>query len=141
MAFMFTLGSLIHISKTFTPYIFTRGQINRILKVVDSLTPTSEMNYLSIEGIKELLATPYMTLKHERRDLAVIALLYDTGARVQEIAELKVGDLRITNLTTIKLTGKWNKARIIPLMHSKGMHLLQGNVNLIYIRDFLGHVS
>ena len=27
------------------------------------------------------------------------------------------------------------------LRHSKAMHLLQENVNLIYIRDFLGHAS
>jgi integrase/recombinase XerD len=27
------------------------------------------------------------------------------------------------------------------LKHSKGMHLLQAGVNLIYIRDFLGHVD
>lgn len=183
---------------------------NDILSIRSKKTPSPEMNYLSIEGIRELLATPNMRLKHERRDLAVLALLYDTGARVQEIADLKVADIRITNLATIKLTGKGNKARIIPLMpqtiniikkymiesnllfessisnplffnrsnekltragiayilnkyvelargnhpdlyplkvtphilrHSKAMHLLQENVNLIYIRDFLGHAS
>ncbi len=27
------------------------------------------------------------------------------------------------------------------LRHSKAMHLLQAGVNLIYIRDFLGHVN
>jgi site-specific recombinase XerD len=27
------------------------------------------------------------------------------------------------------------------LRHSKAMHLLQSGVNLIYIRDFLGHVD
>ncbi len=27
------------------------------------------------------------------------------------------------------------------MRHSKAMHLLQGGVNLIYIRDFLGHAS
>ena len=33
--------------------------------------------------------------------------------------------------------------RVTPhlLRHSKAMHLLQANVNLIYIRDFLGHTS
>lgn len=27
------------------------------------------------------------------------------------------------------------------MRHSKSMHLLEGGVNLIYIRDFLGHAS
>ena len=29
---------------------------------------------------------------------------------------------------------------IMPLGHSKAMHMLQAGINLIYIRDFLGHV-
>jgi site-specific recombinase XerD len=34
-------------------------------------------------------------------------------------------------------------AKVSPhtMRHSKGMHLLEGGVNLIYIRDFLGHAS
>ena len=141
--------------------------------------------------------------------MALIALIYDSGARVQEIADLTVGDIRLTP-ATVKLTGKGNITRIIPitgqttkildtylkeygllgeeainlplfsnrgnckltragityilskyvevakkkepklfpkkvsphlLRHSKAMHLLQANVNLIYIRDFLGHAS
>ncbi|MEY8432464.1 tyrosine-type recombinase/integrase, partial [Lachnospiraceae bacterium 48-42] len=35
-----------------------------------------------------------------------------------------------------------NKSQILDLFrHSKAMHLVQANVNLIYIRDFLGHES
>lgn len=33
------------------------------------------------------------------------------------------------------------KVRPHMLRHSKAMHLLQAGVNLIYIRDFLGHVD
>ncbi len=33
------------------------------------------------------------------------------------------------------------KVRAHMLRHSKAMHLLQAGVNLIYIRDFLGHVD
>lgn len=33
------------------------------------------------------------------------------------------------------------KAKAHMLRHSKAMHLLQAGVNLIYIRDFLGHVD
>jgi len=172
--------------------------------------PVIEINYLSIDGIKALLSMPNINLHTGRRDLSIIALMYDTGARVQEIADLQVADIRVKKPATIRLTGKGNKTRIIPLMpqtisivkqymidyglfygakstnplffnkkskrltraglsyilnkyveqakavnqglfpekmsahvlrHSKAMHLLQGGVNLIYIRDFLGHSS
>jgi integrase/recombinase XerD len=145
-----------------------------------------------------------------RRDLVLLSLMYDTGARVQEIADLTVADVRLENPATVKVTGKGNKSRLIPLMtptaklieqymsennlkhaamgsyplfqnrshtkltragiayilnkyveesrllhpgnipkvvsphcfrHSKAMHLLQAGVNLVYIRDLLGHVS
>ena len=183
---------------------------NSILTIKSKKIPVTEINYLSIEGIKVLLSKPDIKLKAERRDLAVITLTYDTGARVQEIADLKVADIRIEVPATIRLTGKGNKTRIIPMMpqtmniikkymadyalfdeikesaplffnrkrekltraglsyilnkyvekariynkdlfpkkmsahvlrHSKAMHLLQSGVNLIYIRDFLGHSS
>lgn len=34
-----------------------------------------------------------------------------------------------------------SKVKVHMLRHSKAMHLLQAGVNLIYIRDFLGHVD
>jgi len=87
-----------------------------ILAVKSKKTAVIEMNYLSIEGISSLLSMPDINVKSERRDLAVLALMYDTGARVQEIADLQVADIRIKTPATIRLTGKGNKARIIPLM-------------------------
>lgn len=51
-----------------------------------------------------------------RRHLALLALMYDTAARVQEMADLIVGSLRIQSEPyTIKIVGKGNKARIVPL--------------------------
>ena len=33
------------------------------------------------------------------------------------------------------------KIKVHMLRHSKAMHLLQAGINIIYIRDFLGHVD
>jgi site-specific recombinase XerD len=41
--------------------------------------------------------------------------LYDTGARVQEIADAVAADVRLSTPSTIKLTGKGQKSRIVPL--------------------------
>ena len=46
----------------------------------------------------------------------MLALIYDSGARVQEIADLPLGDLRTHPPATVKLTGKATKTRIVPLM-------------------------
>lgn len=50
------------------------------------------------------------------RDKAMFVLLYDSGARVQEIADLTVRNLRLDTLAQVTLTGKGKKTRIVPLM-------------------------
>jgi len=167
------------------------------------------VNYLSLDGIKEILAQPNTSNKSGLRDLVLLTLLYDSGARVQEIADLKIKDIRLRTPATIKLTGKGDKSRLVPLLsktteyikqylevqnldyednesplffnkskdkltragisyilnkyvtmvrlnnpqlipetvsphcfrHSKAMHLLESGINLVYIRDFLGHTT
>jgi len=182
----------------------------RILSIRVKKAKKRSMNYLTLDGIKLLLAQPNLSSKKGRRDLALLALMYDSAARVQEIIDLTPSSLRLTQPFTIKLVGKGNKARIVPLMHqevahlkshmeenhllqphanryplfynshkekltragvhhilqcyatmarekdpklipdkisphslrhSKAMHLLQAGVNLVYIRDILGHES
>lgn len=66
---------------------------NDILSIRTKKTPSPGMNYLPIAAIKELLAAPDVNSKHERRNLAVLSLLYDTGARVQEVADLVIGNI------------------------------------------------
>jgi len=168
------------------------------------------VSYLTLDAIKNLLDMPDRNTRGGRRDLVLLSLIYDSGARVQEIADVRVADVRLQSPATVRLTGKGNKSRIVPLMepmaklirqylkennlgplhcneyplfrnrrgdkltrsgiayvlkkhfteakrlfpecfsgtisphilrHSKAMHLLQSGVNLVYIRDLLGHVS
>ena len=81
------------------------------------------MKYLTVEGIRLLLKQPNQKTWRGRRDLALIALMYDTGARVQEVADLTVRNIRLSEPYTITITGKGNKARIVPLMKEQ-MNLL-----------------
>ena len=50
------------------------------------------IEHLSPDGIKLLLEQPDKSTKRGRRDLALLSLMYDSGARVQEIIDLTVKD-------------------------------------------------
>lgn len=52
-------------------------------------------------------------------------LMYDTGARVQEIINLKVCDIKLGKTPTVMLFGKGNKTRIVPLMEETVNHYLE----------------
>ncbi len=72
--------------------------------------------HLTKEGIKLLLEQPDSTSYKELRHLAVLALMYDTGCRVQELADLTVELLRIQYKPySIKIYGKGRKVRVVPL--------------------------
>jgi site-specific recombinase XerD len=73
------------------------------------------MAFLTVEGLKHLLKQPDIQTKYGRRDLALLGLLYDSGARVQELINLTPADLRFEETTTVKFIGKGNKVRIVPL--------------------------
>ena len=187
------------------------GQWQEILSIkVKRQGKRSTVNHLSVEGIKLLLEQIPTNSKAGRRNLALLALLYDSGARVGELIGLTPASLNLNKPCHVALFGKGGKKRIVPLQveqvdllrsymkenrldslefnqrplfannrgerltnsgvtyilnlyvknarilrpdlipekisphtlrHSKAMHLLQSGVNLVYIRDILGHVS
>jgi site-specific recombinase XerD len=83
-------------------------------KKCDSLPP----NYLTIDGIKALLSEIDISNIRGRRNLTMLSLLYNTGARVQELADLVIGSLRLTKPYCITLHGKGDKERQVPLEDS-----------------------
>lgn len=74
------------------------------------------MEYLSPAAIKILLEQPDRHTAKGRRDLTLISVLYDTGARVQELIDIKVGDVILQEPATITLSGKGRKIRRVPVM-------------------------
>ncbi|MFR9514751.1 MAG: tyrosine-type recombinase/integrase [Rikenellaceae bacterium] len=185
-------------------------QWQEILGIKIKKTIKNTMSYLTLDGIKVLLEQIPRDDRRCRRDLAMLSLLYETGARVQELIDLRPVDVCLTKPCYVTLFGKGSKKRIVPiqdaqvdildkymeennlhelrmnqrplfqnnrggkltgagityilnkyaamarnmteniipdkisphcLRHSKAMHLLQAGVNLVYIRDILGHVS
>ncbi len=187
-------------------------QATQILAIKQKRTSAPDMGHLTGDEVKALLAEPDSATWRGLRDTVLLSTLYDTAARVQEICNLNIADIRTTRPTVVTLRGKGSKTRRVPLMdptarlvadylarrtphpgvgadadplfngpnhsrltrwgvtkvlarhvqslrrhdpgyapglkvtphvlrRSRAMHLLQAGVNLIYIRDLLGHVD
>ena len=78
---------------------------------------------MSEEAIKALMEAPDISVRIEHRDQFLMVLLYDTGARIQELLDLCICDLRLGNTPTVALHGKGNKIRIVPLMKETVVHV------------------
>jgi integrase/recombinase XerD len=73
------------------------------------------VHHLTAEQTRRLLAQPDRSTRQGRRDATLLATLYDTGARVQELADLAVRDIRLEPPAIAALTGKGRKSRHVPL--------------------------
>lgn len=185
-------------------------QWQEILSIKSKKHPRPHIEHLSVEAVKLILEQPNKNIAKGFRDYVFIALLYDSGARIQEIINLTPENIRFDNKVTIKVIGKGNKARTIPISqnvskylysyiirfdllqpenickplfpnpqgnqlsrmaalnivkkyadkaykinpqiipkcigchtfrHSRAMHMIEANVGIVDIRDFLGHSS
>ncbi len=203
------LHSFFRYAQTEYPEILFESQ--KILGIPFKKKHQPVIEHLSMEQLGFIFEQPNCFTRKGRRDLALMVTLYDTGARIQELIDLRICDLRLAKPAVITLTGKGNKQRNVPVLaktqnilenylkdnhlldkgreqnplfynynlqaftrpgityilkkyykmaklahpevefpnnlhahmlrHSKALHLLEAGVNLIYIRDLLGHVS
>ena len=108
------IKSLFSYIQTQTPdYIY---QCQQILSIPRKKEPEHTLEYLTVEGIKSVLNAVETSSRTGFRDLTLLSLMYDSAARVQEIADLSVNDFRAEKPSTLRLTGKGSKTRIVPLM-------------------------
>lgn len=73
------------------------------------------IEYLEKSEIEALLASIDRTPWSGQRDYALFALMFNTGARVQEVLNLRVRDLRLDSPCQVRLQGKGNKVRLCPI--------------------------
>jgi site-specific recombinase XerD len=86
-----------------------------ILQIPSSKHDQPAIAHLTVEQTRRLLALPDRSARQGRRDATLLATLYDTAARVQEIADLTVRDVRLQNPAIVALTGKGRKTRHVPI--------------------------
>lgn len=93
-------------------------QCQRIMAIPLRRFVQPNVGYLSKNHLTELLAKPDLNNPEGRRDAVLLSVLYDTGARVQELVDLTVSDLRLDSPAQIRIFGKGRKIRAVPLMEN-----------------------
>ena len=100
-------------------------QSQRILAIPLRRFVRHEVNYLSKDHLAALLAQPDLNRSDGRRDAVLLSVLYDTGARVQELIDLTAGDVRLEAPAQVRILGKGRKVRVVPLMENTARLLQQ----------------
>jgi len=78
-------------------------------------TQHQTVGYLEEEEMQAILNAVDCNSRTGIRDKALLLLIYNTGARVSEIVDAKIDDLRLDGSAQIHLCGKGNKHRSCPL--------------------------
>ena len=99
-------------------------QCQRMLSIPVKKAPKKPPVYLSDDSMGRLLSQPDMLTECGRRDATLLSVLYDSGARVQELADLTPRNLRLEEPFYITLTGKGRKTRQVPIMKQTAMLLI-----------------
>lgn len=111
--------------RSFFKFLYRRHVIktNPALSLV---TPKAERRlptFLDERTAKRVVEAPELSNTEGKRDAAILEVFYSTGMRVSELVGLNTGDVDFTR-TTVKIHGKGNKQRIIPI-GSKALGALQ----------------
>ena len=93
-------------------------QCQKILAIPQRRYARPTVGYLFKEDLAEILAQPDLSNRGGRRDAVLLSILYDTGARVQELIDLSAGDVRLDPPAQVRLMGKGRKMRAVPLMEN-----------------------
>ena len=100
------------------------ANLNKLKKVPFKKPDSAAMvDYMSMAAITAITEQPDANTPKGLRDRVFIMLLYDTGARIQEILSLKLSDLQLERLPKVTLFGKGRKTRVVPLMDKTAQHL------------------
>jgi integrase/recombinase XerD len=105
---------------TFFEYLAQRapemlGICERITAIPVKRVAPPKTRYLERDEVSALLRGVPSTGRHAARDRALLLFLYNTGARAQEVAELRVRDLDVGPPPRVRLHGKGDKWRMCPL--------------------------
>jgi len=91
------------------------GLAQRVLGIPFKRARQRVIDYLEYEEIESILQAIDRTTTQGARDYALLATMFNTGARVQEIADLRFRDLQLNKPFQVRLFGKGRKERYCPI--------------------------
>lgn len=87
----------------------------RILTIPFKRAQQRSIEYLEYEEIQALLSAINRATDKGQRDYALLVTMFNTGARVQEILDVRAIDLQLVRPFQVRLVGKGRKERLCPL--------------------------
>jgi integrase/recombinase XerD len=88
---------------------------SRVLAIPTKRIERPLIGFLTRPEIEAILAAPDRATWAGRRDHALLLMLYNTGARVSEVARLKCSQVEFGPSVCVQLHGKGRKQRSVPL--------------------------
>ena len=105
----------------------------RVLAIPFKRARQRSVEYLEYDEIQAVLAAVDRATVDGRRDHALLVAMFNTGARVQEILDVRQSDLQLVRPFQVRLMGKGRKERICPLWPQTAevlrLHLLEQRVD------------
>jgi site-specific recombinase XerD len=95
----------------------------RVLAIPSKRFDKPVLGHLTREQINAILAAPDRTTWSGQRDAVLLAVAYNTGARVSELTALTARDVLLDGQAALHLHGKGRKERVIPLWRSTATEL------------------
>ena len=93
------------------------GVCQRVAAIPMKRSAPAETHFLERDEVEALLHRLPTGGRLALRDRALVLFLYNTGARVQEVAEMRVEHLDLGDHPLVRLHGKGDKWRTCPLWH------------------------
>ena len=95
----------------------------RVLAIPSKRFDRPILGFLSREEVQALLAAPDRTRWSGQRDAVLLAVPYNSGARVSELTGLRIADVLLDRAAALHLHGKGRKERVVPLWKSTAAQL------------------
>lgn len=115
------IHSFVKYLQTKEPHLLLNFQ--QILAIPVKKTERKVIKPLTKEAIALILRQPDTSTLSGRRDATILCFLYDTAARVQEICDLRVEDIRFDHPASVRIFGKGRKTRVVPILPATAQNL------------------